>query len=192
MEIEKLDADELLHLALEAMERNDNKDALTLLKQSVIKDPGNGQAKYLLGAVYAQIGMYDRAVSEMSRAVELLPELYPAHFQLGLLYMTSGKVEKAKNAWLPLENLDSEHPFQLFKQGLEHLVEDDFESCISFLKRGIDRNRMYASLNDDMVKVINSAQQALKNSNSAVKNHETSAGRHALLSSYQHNESSED
>ncbi len=192
MQLEKLDADELVHLALEAMERDDNKEVLTLLKQAVLKDANNGQALYLLGAVHAQIGMYERAITDMSRAVELLPELYPAHFQLGLLYLTSGKVEEAKAAWAPLDVLDSEHPFQLFKRGLEHLVVDDFEACIQFLQRGIESNQINIPLNDDMAKVIKSAQQALDTQRGTTENTDASTGRHVFLSSYQQDNSAED
>lgn len=195
MQNEKLDTEELQHLALEAMGHGDNKEALALLKQAVASDQSNGQVFYLLGAVHAQIGMYERAIVDMSRAVELLPDLYPAHFQLGLLYLTSGKVEEAKAAWKPLEALDSEHPFELFRKGLEFLVVDDFEACIQYLEKGIERNQINLPLNEDMAKVIKSSQEALRNrapQGPAVESQEPHRGRHVLLSSYRQDESTED
>ncbi|MEW8228417.1 MAG: tetratricopeptide repeat protein, partial [Candidatus Thiodiazotropha endolucinida] len=81
----KLDSDELMHLAMHA---ENHEQAIDYLKRVLEISEDNGKAYYLLGAIHAEIGMYDRATEEMTRAVELEPDLPTAHFQLGLLHVT--------------------------------------------------------------------------------------------------------
>src|SRR5690349_6651155 len=82
----QLDAEELLHLALQAMEQERYEDAMSRLKRGLVLEPRNGLMHHLLGAIYAQLGMIDRAVEEMTQAVTFAPEMHIARFQLGLLH----------------------------------------------------------------------------------------------------------
>lgn len=155
-----LDAQELLHLALSAMENNRDADAIGLLKRGLVLDPEDGRLHYLLGAVHAQLGMVERALAELQRAVELAPEIEMAHFQLGLLHLTSGDVDAARETWVALGELGAEHPLSFFISGMLHLVADEFDACIADLQRGIAVNEEHESLNRDMAKVIDAAEQA--------------------------------
>jgi len=156
-----LDSDELFHLALNATESDNNEDAIEYLKRAHQLSPDNANIIYMLGAVHAQIGMFDRAVEEMSKAVSLDPSIIAAHFQLGMLYITSGRPREAEKAWLPLNDLGQAHPFFLFKTGLLHLANDEFAQCVDYIKRGIAANHINEPLNRDMEKVLASAEQAL-------------------------------
>lgn len=149
-----LDADELLHLALEASRESKHEDAITFLKRALGIAPEDARLHYLLGAEHAQIGLYDRAVEEMQKAVKLNPALETAHFQLGLLHITSGRVDAAETAWKPLDSLGAEHPLFLFKKGLLHLAKDEFGECEQCLKRGMAANKANAALNNDMARVL--------------------------------------
>src|SRR6185437_13734707 len=121
----ELDESELLNLALHAMGNNHHDESMRLLKRTLNAFPGSARAHYLLGAEHAQIGMYDRAVSEMTEAVRLDPSLAAAHFQLGLLHVTAGRVREAQAAWLPLDRLPSDDPLRLFKSAMLHLARDE-------------------------------------------------------------------
>jgi tetratricopeptide (TPR) repeat protein len=158
----KLDVDELMHLALHAANKNQPEKAIDHLKQLLDILPKNGKAYYLLGALHAEIGMYDRAIEEMTKAVELDPNIPTAHFQLGLLYITSGRVEEAKKAWKALDTLGEKDPLFLFKRGMLSLAQDDFAACIADLQQGISLNKVNPNLNNDMQKIITSAEQALE------------------------------
>ena len=142
-----LDAQELLHLALKAMDEQRDAEAISLLKRGVALAPDDGRMHYLLGAMHAQLQMYDRAIEEMQRAVALAPHIDMAHFQLGLLLLTSGQVDAARTAWAALEALPAEHPLMLFRTGLLELVNDDFDRCIDHLRRGIELNAEQPPLN---------------------------------------------
>ncbi len=149
-----LDADEMLHLAMDAAKRNQHEDAIDLLKRAVDLEPDHAKAHYFLAAEHAQIGMYDRAVEEMTKAVEIDPALHTAHFQLGLLHLTSGRTAEAIGAWAPLDALGDAHPLFLFKSGLEAMVRDEFDTCRDYLTRGIAANTINADLNADMQRVL--------------------------------------
>ncbi|MFT3736038.1 MAG: hypothetical protein QM776_13600 [Rhodocyclaceae bacterium] len=160
IDTDSLDADELLHLAIEAANRDDHARAITYLKsiQSAHQDaPNYAAAMFFLGSEYAQIGMYDRGVEEMTRAVEMAPEFHIARFQLGLLHLTSGRPLPAQEMWEPLGSLAEDHPetyLRVFKDGLEALIGDRFDECRALLQRGQAINTLNLPLNADMQKII--------------------------------------
>jgi tetratricopeptide (TPR) repeat protein len=145
-----LDAEELMHLALRAMENDESEAAITYLKRALVLAPNDGRLHFLLGAVHAEIGLDERAIAELSRAAQLAPELHTAHFQLGTLLLKRGEVERAAQAWRPLDVLDRNHPLYLFKSALTRLAEGDYSHCIADLKQGIARNDENEALNAEM------------------------------------------
>jgi tetratricopeptide (TPR) repeat protein len=157
---QNFDGTELLHLAIDAANRDDHGQAITYLKAAQEKKlPSDEYAKlsYFLGAEYAQIGMYDRAVEAMQLAVDADPRLHTACFQLGLLHLTSGRAMAAREAWTQLALLEVGHPehyLNLFKQGLEALADDDFGNCRKWLNLGMQNNQANPALNVDMQKML--------------------------------------
>jgi tetratricopeptide (TPR) repeat protein len=183
-----LDAEELLHLSLKAMEEDRDEDAISLLKRGIGLEPQNGTLHYLLGAMYAQIGMIDRAIGEMTLATRFSPTIHMAHFQLGLLHFTSGHLDPAAAAWEPLLALGPEHPLVLFRAGLLHLARDEFDDCAATIRHGLELNSEHASLNDDMRMVAEKAEEAARaQRNGAEAERDAAAdnvGQHVLLSGY--------
>jgi tetratricopeptide (TPR) repeat protein len=149
-----LDESELLHLALHAMRAERHDEATRLLKRARENFPRSARALYLLGAEHAQMGLLDRAVSEMAEAVQLDPGLAAAHFQLGLLHATAGRAREAEAAWTPLDQLPADDPLRTFKSALLHLLHDEFAQSIAELKAGIARNQLNEALNDDMRRLL--------------------------------------
>jgi Flp pilus assembly protein TadD len=183
----KLDSEELMHLAMHA---KNHEQAIDYLKRVLEISDDNGKAYYLLGAIHAEIGMYDRATEEMTKAVELEPDLPTAHFQLGLLHVTSGRVDEAERAWQPLDKLGESDPLFLFKRGLLHLVNDEFSACIADLNQGIALNSQNEALNNDMRKIISKAEHAESPSSPSTSDldkeqSKSDVGHHVLLSAYQ-------
>ncbi|MES9851118.1 MAG: tetratricopeptide repeat protein [Candidatus Thiodiazotropha sp. L084R] len=190
----KLDGEELMHLAMQAMQSKSNEQAIEYLKRLLEVSDDNGKAYYLLGAVHAEIGMYDRAAVEMARAIELEPDLYTAHFQLGLLHITSGRVEEAEHAWSRLDTLGESNPLFLFKRGMLHLANDEFDPCIDDLNRGIALNNLIEALNNDMRKIVSEAELARGKASTPSESDQESikeGGRHILLSAYQRDDETE-
>lgn len=153
-----LDAEELMHLAIKAMNQDRDDDAILFLKHAISLSPEEGRLHYLLGAVHAQLGMRERAIQEIERALSYDPTLGTAAFQLGLLYMAKGEVSLARQAWAPLDDLAEDNALRLFKNGMVRFLEEDYAGAIEWLQRGIELNDVAESLNDNMAQVIEQAQ----------------------------------
>ncbi len=127
---------------------------LLRLRAAILRDPGNAELHYLLGAELAQRREYGEAVAQMRTALDINPKLHFARLQLGLLYLTMAQPDDSLAIWAPLEDLDESAALKAFKRGLEALIRDDFNSCIGFLQQGISLNKQNATLNDDMSLLI--------------------------------------
>jgi tetratricopeptide (TPR) repeat protein len=149
-----LTREELLHLAIESARRGDHGSAISYLKDGTSRFPSDAKLAYLLGAEYAQIGLYDNAESEMQRSIELDPELLTACFQLGLLQLTQGRPDAAKDTWQKLNKLPVDNALYLFKSGLQELAENQYHKAHALLKQGIAANNFSVELNRDMETVL--------------------------------------
>jgi len=149
-----LDQTELLQLSIEASTKGDSGLAIAYLKEAVARPDGTAVAHYMLGAEYAQIKLYDRAVGEMEAALALDPALAIARLQLGLLWLTSGVGERAEQVFGPLAELPESDPLRHFGAGLCALIKDQFDDALRQLGDGIALNSTNAPLNGDMQRLI--------------------------------------
>lgn len=141
--------------------QNQTDQAISHLKQALENEPENGKVLYLLGALHAEIGLYDRAVEEMTQAVECDPELSAASFQLGLLHLTAGRPDEARTAWENLNSLGDSHTLFLFKRGLLSLADGNQQACVDDLRRGIELNQDNPDLNIDMQRIADRTEALL-------------------------------
>ena len=149
-----LTPDELLHLAIEAARRGDHGSAISYLKDGTMRFPEDAKLAYLLGAEYAQISLYDKAEVEIGRSIQLDPNLLTACFQLGLLQLSQGKLIDAKSTWQGLDKLPVDNFLQLFRSGLQYLIEDQYEQAKETLQQGIAVNTFSPDLNRDMQNIL--------------------------------------
>lgn len=162
-----LDAEELFHLGLNAIQSGDHEKAILSLKESIEIEP-SARAIYVLGAEYAEIGMYSRAMEQLKMAVNIEPTLWMAHFQLGLLMMAHEGVMSAERAWANLDELGDDHYLVLFKNGLLQIEHGDIQTGIVLLRAGIAANTIHVTLNADIERVIEST--SIENSAVETKN----------------------
>lgn len=156
-----LDQAELRQLALNASEAGDDATAIAYMKEASSRPDADGTIHYLLGAHYAQIKMYDRAVNEMEAALALEPGLSIARFQLGLLWLTSGIADKALAVLAPLQELPDTDGLRHFGQGLCLLANDKLAESCAALAKGIELNNVNAPLNGDMQMMIDAITNAM-------------------------------
>lgn len=151
----ELDAEELFHLAMKASEEGDREKTISYLKRSIASQP---QAKsiYILAAEYAELGMMQRAIEGMQRAVELEPTLWTAHFQLGLLFLSQALIQEAKNAWEPLIDLGPDAYLYHFAVGCMQLIDDKTEDALESFATGVEMNDDNPALNRDIANIVNS------------------------------------
>lgn len=149
-----LDQAELLQLALNASGEGDAGTAIGYLKEAVSRPDGSAAAHYMLGAEYAQIKMYDRAIDEMEAALALDPALSVARLQLALLRLADNDSVRANEVLLGLEQLGSQDPLHHFGRGLRHLIGEDLAQAEACLTEGIALNQVNEALNGDMRQVL--------------------------------------
>lgn len=154
MDLSPFDAEELLHLAVDLIARQQGADALACLKRAAELDPAHAGVALFTGVVYMQAGLTEHALRSLRGAVDLDPELHLARFQLGLLLYTEEREAEATEVWKPLDRLGDTHALYLFKAGLEAMSQQDFAACRDFLNRGIAANAESPPLNEAMRAVL--------------------------------------
>lgn len=132
------------------MSQDEKSDDVRKLRSAVVNDPRNAELRYLLAAEMAQTQDYEGAVLEFSAAIALNPHLHVARLQLGLLHLTLAQTHHTIAVLAPLEDLADDDALKHFKRGLEALIADDLDVCVTNLKHGIALNALNAPLNGDM------------------------------------------
>lgn len=189
-----LDQNELIQLALNAGAADDSGAALAYLKEAVARADAGAIAHYLLGAEYAQAGLYDSAIDEMEAALAIDPAMAIVRLQLGLLWLSGGFGDKARSVLGPLRENTPDDYLRLFGEGLLYLIDDRVAEAVELLQSGIVRNDVNHPLNGDMQKIIDAAQAALASAAAEGAAGEAQAeqdgaedARHVLLSAYMGN-----
>lgn len=134
----------------------------TSLELALRDDPANATLHYLLGAELAQSREYPGAVTELSRAIELDPQLHTARFQLGLLHLTMANADASLAVLRPLLAQPDES-LRCFAIGLAALARDNFSVCLEQLDAGVRANQSNAPLNRDMQMLAAKVREHVKN-----------------------------
>ncbi len=189
-----LDQDELFQLARNASAAGDSPTSIAYLKEAVARPNATSRAHYLLGAEYAQIGMYERAVDAMESALALDPSLSIARMQLGMLWLTAGDVVRAESTLAPLGALAADDALRQFGAGLCHLIHDRSDAAVACIEAGIALNTAMAPLNDDMQLILETLARLRAPAVQSVDAHSAAApagedSQHILLSAYTGNTS---
>ncbi|HSW06374.1 tetratricopeptide repeat protein [Aquabacterium sp.] len=145
---------DLLQLGFAAMQRDDDASAVVYLKEAADRPDASAQALFLLGSLYAQLRMADAGIETITRALALDPGYTLARFQLGMLHLTSGDADAALVVWEPLRQLAEDDAFRVWRQGLEHLIRDEFDAAIGCLREGLVLNTQNEALSRDMRMLI--------------------------------------
>lgn len=159
MDISAFDADELSHLAANLVGQRKFAEALPYLQRAHQLEPNDANVCLLLGMVYVQSELPERGLEALQLAVKLDPRLYLAHFQIGLLLYSDDREEEASEAWQALDVLGEQHPFVLFKKGLEALSRDEYSACRDYLQRGIEINTPQGPLSAEMSRFLEWVEQ---------------------------------
>ncbi len=149
-----LDAQEYLHLAVNASQQGEHHAAMEHLHKCLESEPDNAYAVYLLAAEHAEIGLFDRALEGMERAIELDDSIEMAKFQLGLLYVRLGNDERAKQFWTILVDNTEDESLRLFSESLLALLGEDLALAQSKFEAGRELNKSNPGLNDSMARIL--------------------------------------
>lgn len=158
---DKLDNDELLRTALDAINNARNAEALSLLKTLIERDPGNAFGHYLLAAEHMQLGMVDRAEEGFRKVVQLAPDFPIARFQLGQLYLVKGDGTSATSMLAPLAALPAGTALSNYAKGLIAAAADDAVAAIEGLRTGLACEQDIPALAADMQRLLANLESSL-------------------------------
>jgi Flp pilus assembly protein TadD len=154
MSYEKLDNEELLRIALDAINQDHHADAVAMLKTMLEREPSHVFGTYLLAAEHAQLGLMDRAEEGFERTVQLAPDFPMARFQLGQIYLVKGDAEAAKRVLSPLSQLPANLALSSYARGLVAAANEDIAGAMNELRTGLAFEQEIPALADDMRRVL--------------------------------------
>jgi tetratricopeptide (TPR) repeat protein len=154
MTYEKLDNDELLRIALDAINHDHHAEALDMLKTLLERDPKHVFATYLLAAEHAQLGMMDRAEEGFRKTVQMAPDFPIARFQLGQMCLVKGDAAGAKTILAPLVDLPANLALSNYAKGLIAAANENAGEAIRHLQDGLACAQEIPALAGDMRGVI--------------------------------------
>jgi tetratricopeptide (TPR) repeat protein len=105
----------MLYLAEADIKLKRMKDAGSLLEQVVKTDPSNSKGHLNLGIVLSEEGAPQDALRELQAAARLAPGDVDAHWRMGRLYRSMGKMEESKAEFLKAQSM--------IKTADDHLVD---------------------------------------------------------------------
>ncbi len=149
-----LDDEELLRLALSAMNADRDAEAMDLLKRLLERQPDHGQANYLLAALHAELGMMDRAEAGFRAAVNALPDMPLARFQLGQLLLLQGDDAQAAQVLAPLTGRGPGDALGAYARALSATAAGDAAAAIVQLEDGLGHEQPIPALAGDMQRLL--------------------------------------
>lgn len=91
---------ELYQKAIESYERYDYPNTLSLLNQSIDKDPKFIEALLMISQVYQEMRSDDKAILFAEKAIAVNPDFFPnIYFNLGNMWLNKGEYDKALNKY---------------------------------------------------------------------------------------------
>jgi len=157
------DADETLKLAIHASEHGDTHSAIRYLTELLNIQPDHGAACYFLAMQYAEIGLFERAITTLQHAVEINPTFDIAQFQLGLLYLQTQQMLEAEQIFSGLSLSSHDPALTAFSLGYLALFKEQIPNAIHHFQEGIAVCSNDA-LSNDIKRVIAQVENAAQNS----------------------------
>lgn len=137
-QISKSEELNLLNQATEFGKKREFDHAIETLKTLISHSPNHELALGMLASIYAEIGLYDRAIENFEKALDLNADNPLVRFQLGLIQFKNGDPQQALDTWAPALN---QNDFMLhFHSGL----------ALRELNRIDEARQMFAQANKTM------------------------------------------
>lgn len=147
------DADETLKLAIHASENGDNHSAIRYLTELLNIQPDHDTACYFLAMQYAEIGLFERAITTLLHTIKINPTFDIAQFQLGLLYLQTQQTLQAEQLFSSLSLSSHDPALAAFSLGYLALFKEQTSDAIHHFQEGIAACSNEA-LNNDIKRVI--------------------------------------
>jgi tetratricopeptide (TPR) repeat protein len=138
--------------------KNNMEKALENLEMAIEQDKTNPTIFFAVGTTYDQLGMFDNAEESYDKAIELKPDYFEAHYNLGALYVNKAAELQQQANDLPLDDVEGYDKLKaeaddLLKKSLPHLekaleMEPDDTNTLISLKEIYTRLNMMEKLKE--------------------------------------------
>ncbi len=122
------------------------RNSYTLWADAVEKHPESNTANAMMGVVYMDLGMYEKAVGYLEKAVQILPYDYQSRNNLGIVYGKLGEPEKAYRELTLAMRLKPEDDDIKINLSLFFLRQKEYQKAEEILKYLINKNPKDAQL----------------------------------------------
>lgn len=131
------------------------KEALELLEEAYKADKTSQELKTALINLLFEFGnhlndefvaKYDEAISNFNRIIELEPNNYRAHYNLGVAFQNSNQLDNALNAYQAALRINPDYYFCYYNIGLVFEEKQDFSKALEYHQKAlnIEPNFRYA------------------------------------------------
>jgi len=125
-------------------------DPLTLWKDSARKNPENHRAHNNLGAELNDIGDFDLAIREYSRALEIKPDFADANNNLGSALIRQGQIEEAIQCLSKALQKEPRKVGALNNMGVALAQKGDLKDAIRYFKKALRIKPLYAGAHNGL------------------------------------------
>jgi len=87
----------LINKALNSYSAGDTQEAVENIQNFLDDNPDSIEARYVLGAIYAETGHIDKAIDQLSILLDKDDGHVPTHLLLGKIYLSTGQLDLAKD-----------------------------------------------------------------------------------------------
>ena len=143
-----LDNEELMFVALDAVNHGRFGEGLAVLKTLLQREPDHANARYLLAAQHAQLGLFERAETEFRTLLETSPGFIVARFQLGQLLLMREAMAEAKAVLSPL--VVGEDALAAYARALCAFADGEHATVLRELDTGLQLPQAVPTLATDM------------------------------------------
>ncbi len=121
--------------ALEYIEQDRWDVAILELRSAIQLDAKYGEARYQLGLLYLKEGDFQKAMEELVRAADLLPDNLDAHAKVASLYLMAGKKEESRSKLSYVLGKDPAHTEALALLATIELSDKNFDKALATLEK---------------------------------------------------------
>jgi tetratricopeptide (TPR) repeat protein len=99
-------------------------ESITVIQRALAIEPTNGYFLDSLGWAYFQKGLYAKALAELNKAIEEVPDDPVIQEHLGDIYFRLSRIHEAEAAWEKSLELKADPAVERKLQQIRHLIEE--------------------------------------------------------------------
>ena len=135
--------DPLYREGLALIEARDYKSAVDSLTLFLKENPSSGNAYYLRGKAYHELGTLDKASADYNQATKLNPKSYKSYNNLGLIYGRIKKFDLAKKTFTKAIEVNPQPKEALNNRGVAKAATGDPNGAINDFTKSIEIDAKY-------------------------------------------------